>query len=229
MSQVGGTHPPLFHVLMNLWISWFGVGETAIRSFALVFGVLSIPLAYWVGTSRLRSPRGAHCGDHHHVLAVQHLVLARGPHVHDVDVLRVALGGVLRASRSSATPQLSWAGYFAASLAGAFTHYLFLFLILGQVLYFVLFEVIDRVGPAGPTRGAPGDLAPAAAAVRGRAARQGVAVGQRRARGRSCLLWMQWAVFFPPGGAELVGAVTNERARLWCSAAEPGHPLQRRD
>ena len=50
-SQIGGTHPPLFHVLMHFWIQAFGTSEAALRSFSVLVGVASIPLAYWAGTT----------------------------------------------------------------------------------------------------------------------------------------------------------------------------------
>jgi uncharacterized membrane protein len=207
LSQVGGTHPPLFHVLMNYWISWFGVGETAIRSFALVFGLLSIPLAYWAGKVAYDRLVGLIAAT---IITFSPFNIWYSQEARMYTMLMffalLSVGCyVIALERNSAA---SWAGYFAASLAGAFTHYLFLFLILGQVLYFVLFEIIDREvqlnreGERQATWRQPHLLFADVPLAKGwLAANVALAV--------LVLLWMQWAVFFPPGGAELVGAVTK--------------------
>ena len=207
VSQVGGTHPPLFHVLMNLWISWFGVGETAIRSFALIFGVLSIPLAYWVGTVAYDRLVGLIAAT---IITFSPFNIWYSQEARMYAMLMffalLSVGCYVLALERNST--LSWAGYFAASLAGAFTHYLFLFLILGQALYFVVFEVIDRVirlsrkGERQATWRQPQLLFADVPLARGW-------LSVNVALAVLVLLWMQWAVFFPPGGAELVGAVTK--------------------
>ena len=66
-SQIGGTHPPLFHVLMHFWIQAFGTSEAALRSFSVLVGVASIPLAYWAGTTLYnRTCRASGRGHHSH-------------------------------------------------------------------------------------------------------------------------------------------------------------------
>lgn len=42
-------HPPLFYFLLHGWISLFGEGDVAVRSLSGVFGVVSIPLAWYAG------------------------------------------------------------------------------------------------------------------------------------------------------------------------------------
>ena len=51
-------HPPLFVSFMHFWNGWFGDGEVAMRTPALLSGVLSVPLTWWVG-SRLVGSRAA--------------------------------------------------------------------------------------------------------------------------------------------------------------------------
>jgi mannosyltransferase len=42
---------PLYYLLLHVWASLFGLRETAVHAFSLLFGLLSIPLATWVGWS----------------------------------------------------------------------------------------------------------------------------------------------------------------------------------
>src|SRR5579884_641098 len=43
--------PPLFYLLLHVWISIFGASESATHALSLVFGLLSIPAGYWAGWS----------------------------------------------------------------------------------------------------------------------------------------------------------------------------------
>ncbi|HLI59261.1 MAG TPA: glycosyltransferase family 39 protein [Solirubrobacteraceae bacterium] len=38
-------NPPLFYMLLHIWVSWFGDSETATHSLSLLFGVLTVPVA----------------------------------------------------------------------------------------------------------------------------------------------------------------------------------------
>ena len=43
--------PPLYYLLLHVWIQLFGNGETATHALSVAFAVLSIPVAWWAGTS----------------------------------------------------------------------------------------------------------------------------------------------------------------------------------
>jgi mannosyltransferase len=43
--------PPLFYLLLHVWISVFGSSESATHALSLVFGLLTIPVAMWAGWS----------------------------------------------------------------------------------------------------------------------------------------------------------------------------------
>jgi hypothetical protein len=43
--------PPLYYMLLHIWISMFGSSEAATHSLSLVFGLLAIPIAMWAGWS----------------------------------------------------------------------------------------------------------------------------------------------------------------------------------
>ena len=42
-------HTPLYFALLKIWIKFFGQGETVLRSLSLIFGILTVVLAYIVG------------------------------------------------------------------------------------------------------------------------------------------------------------------------------------
>jgi mannosyltransferase len=59
-SLLGAVHragaAPLYYLLLHVWISLFGSGETATHGLSLLLGLLSIPVAMWTGWS-LAGPR----------------------------------------------------------------------------------------------------------------------------------------------------------------------------
>ncbi|WP_457817390.1 hypothetical protein, partial [Staphylococcus aureus] len=44
--------PPLFYLLLHVWMSVFGSSETATHAMSLLFGTLCVPAAAWVGWSQ---------------------------------------------------------------------------------------------------------------------------------------------------------------------------------
>ncbi len=43
--------PPLYYLLLHVWMSIFGSSESATHALSLVFGLLSIPVGWWVASS----------------------------------------------------------------------------------------------------------------------------------------------------------------------------------
>jgi hypothetical protein len=41
--------PPLYYMLLHVWMSWFGTSEFATQSLSAVFGLLCVPAAFWAG------------------------------------------------------------------------------------------------------------------------------------------------------------------------------------
>ena len=56
LSQIPGIlrhdgSPPLFYILLHFWIQLFGSSEAATHALPLLFGLLTIPIGMWAGTS----------------------------------------------------------------------------------------------------------------------------------------------------------------------------------
>jgi mannosyltransferase len=41
--------PPLYYLLLHVWMAWFGTGEVATHALSLVFALLLVPAALWAG------------------------------------------------------------------------------------------------------------------------------------------------------------------------------------
>jgi hypothetical protein len=53
--------PPLYYMLLHVWMGWFGDGERATHTLSLLFALACIPLAYWVGRSLFGALTGWVC------------------------------------------------------------------------------------------------------------------------------------------------------------------------
>src|SRR3954451_22777098 len=42
--------PPLYYMLLHVWMSWFGTSEVATQSLSAVVGLLCVPAAFWAGS-----------------------------------------------------------------------------------------------------------------------------------------------------------------------------------
>jgi hypothetical protein len=51
-------NPPLYYMLLHIWISWFGDSEATTHSLSLLFGVLTVPVGAW-GADRMFGRRAA--------------------------------------------------------------------------------------------------------------------------------------------------------------------------
>jgi mannosyltransferase len=53
--------PPLYYLMLHVWMSWVGNGEVATHEFSLIFALLTIPAAYWFGASLFGRRTGLVC------------------------------------------------------------------------------------------------------------------------------------------------------------------------
>lgn len=195
-TQVGGTHPPLFHILMHYWIGAFGLSEVALRSFGLLFGMLAIPAAYWAGRVLYDRRVGLVAAG---LLAISpyHIWYSQEARMYTMMMFFGLLSVGFLALAIERNRVWYWLAYFLVTLLGLFTHYFFAFLVVGQVLYFLIFEVFG-------TQIQRGRQGTRSASLR-RPWRIFVDVPQlgpwlevNTVMAAALLAWAEWAVFFPP-------------------------------
>jgi mannosyltransferase len=122
--------PPLFYWLLHGWMAAFGTGDVAARSLSGVFGVLSLPLAWWCG-KRSGDARTAWLAVV--VLAVNPFAIryATEARMYGLEIL-VVFGGILAVRRALERPSgarlllvvllaaaLAWTHYWALGLLAA--------------------------------------------------------------------------------------------------------------
>ncbi|HJX38385.1 MAG TPA: glycosyltransferase family 39 protein, partial [Anaerolineae bacterium] len=129
-------NPPLYYLLLHYWMGLLGQSEFVTRFLSLLFGVVSVPLLYQLGTSMRRPNVG--------VLAA--FLIAINPfqvwHAQDVrnytlwPAFSMASLAFLLHALQQGRPK-HWAGYAGMALLSVYTHYYDLFLLLFQNLFFL--------------------------------------------------------------------------------------------
>lgn len=141
-TVASGVHPPLFHILMSLWIRVFGSAETAVRSFAAVWGLLSIPAAYWATRVVFDRRSGLIAAT---IAAFSPYLVWYSQEARMYSMMLffgfMSVGYLAMAIKTNRTRH--WVAYTVFTFLGMFTHYFFVFLVLGEGLYFVAIEVIS--------------------------------------------------------------------------------------
>ncbi len=136
-------HPPLYYLVLSLWMKVFGISETAVRGISIFFYLVAVISIYYAG-SLIYGKR--HAGLISAALyavsaiAIRHSASARMYSM--VSLLEIWSIIMFYKTFLSGKTTLQKAEWLAAvNILGSFTHYWFLFVILGQLLYCVLFRV----------------------------------------------------------------------------------------
>ncbi len=127
--------PPLYYMMLHVWMQWFGRGEAATHDFSLLFALLTIPVSYWAGASLFGRRVGVICAilaagapyltiyaqetRMYSLLALQSIVISAS-FVHTFVLRRRRYLPVFAVSLASALYTHNWALFLAITAAAAF-------------------------------------------------------------------------------------------------------------
>src|SRR5262245_35480409 len=131
--------PPLYYVLLSIWVDFFGVGEIAIRCFSGIAYILSVPMVYLIGRELYDSKTGLICAV---LFMVSPLVYSHAQNARMYSLL-VLLGLLstlffVRVFSFSTNSKLDFSLYVFVNILGTFTHYWYLFIVFAQVTAYAL-------------------------------------------------------------------------------------------
>lgn len=141
-------NPPLYYLFFHWWMAATGQSEFATRFFSLLFGVLCVPLVFRFGNSLRRQDIGL----------VAAFLMAINPfqvwHSQDIRLYTLwpaltILNLILFLLALDRNQPRYWAFYGLSTLAGLYTHYFHIFILLAQNLFFFILagqEVPQRQG-----------------------------------------------------------------------------------
>jgi len=131
-----GVHPPLYHITMHFWLKYFGKSEIALRSFSVIVGVIAIPVAYWAG-KRIYDRRTGLIAAGLIALSPFQIWYSQEARMYTLLFLGGLLSTTFLVLAIRENRKRLWVGYLVFTTMGLFTHYFFLFLMLGQIVFYV--------------------------------------------------------------------------------------------
>ncbi len=129
--------PPLFHLLLHFW-SYLGKSEFVLRSFSLIFGIISIVLVYKVG-ERLFNKRAGLIGAFMLALSPLNIYYSQELRCYSLLLFLTLLSTHFFIKLLKKNEPFSWIGYIIATLLCLYTHYSAFFFIFAQNCFFFFF------------------------------------------------------------------------------------------
>lgn len=138
MAAGQDTHPPLYYLLLSLWIRAFGAGEVALRSLGAAASTLTVGGTWWLGR-RLGGPAVGYLAAFLTAVAPLQVQSAQEARMYPLlgfltlvswATLLVALDG----------RRWAWLAYVAATGLALYTHYFGFLSVAGQGLYVFFLE-----------------------------------------------------------------------------------------
>jgi|TARA_Y100000310_G_scaffold217524_1_gene218564 uncharacterized membrane protein len=134
-----GLGPPLYYFLLSLWMRVFGISEFAVKSLSIIFYMLSLFAVYFSGKSIYDKKTGLLCL---FLYMVSPLSI-----VHALNVRMYSLLGLvgimstlffLKLFLLKVDSRKDFLLYILVNVFGTFTHYWFMFVILSQIVCYIL-------------------------------------------------------------------------------------------
>lgn len=138
-----GVHPPLYHITMHFWLKAFGTSEVALRSFSVIVGVIAIPVAFWAA-SRIYDRRTGFIAAGLVALSPFHIWYSQEARMYALLFLGGLLSTAFLVLAVRENRRHLWVGYLVFTTVGLFTHYFFLFLMMGQIAFYLIAEAWPR-------------------------------------------------------------------------------------
>lgn len=143
VTHTADVHPPLYLLLLHAWMSFFGASEQALRSFSAAFGTVAIVLMGLLGSFLYNRRTG--------LLAALFMAIMVFPLHYSREArgyslfLVMTLGSFYFFLKSlQGGRKRDWLGYFFFTVGLSYTHYYWVFLVLAQNLYVLLFYWTEK-------------------------------------------------------------------------------------
>ncbi len=127
-------HPPLYYILLKVWLSGVGVGAEEARLFSVVVGTLLIPTAHGLGNRLFNRMVGLISAG---IIAVMPMAVYYAQEVRMYGLVTLlgalSLYWFIRLQREPSNRTV-WLGYLLTTTAAFYTHYFAAFIIFAQLL-----------------------------------------------------------------------------------------------
>jgi mannosyltransferase len=153
------SHPPLYCLLLRLWIAGLGETETTIRSLSALFGVLFVPAVMWAGRQMFNPTVGIWSGGLAAISPI-HIYYSQEARGYALLMLVVVLAYATLWRALVKNTRAAWALFLTCILVALYTHYFSMLALIPTALFILLWPKRER-----RYKGAPVDLASAFGAL----------------------------------------------------------------
>lgn len=133
-----GQHLPLYFVILHFWMGLWGTSEVAVRSLSAIFGIISIPLIYYVG-SLLFNKRVGLIGSFLSAISLYHIQFSQEARPYALLLLLSLLSFLLFVQILKQDKKWFYLFYLLTNILLIYTHVFALFIIAAQMLFLFLF------------------------------------------------------------------------------------------
>lgn len=130
-------HPPLYYLLLKIWVTAFGTGDRALRALSAVGSLLIVGLVFVLGRT-LGGPAAGLLAAL--LVATSPIQIYYGQEARNYATLSVLLliGFYCLCSMSQSTRRVYWIGYALSMSASLYMHYFACWIVLAQAVYVLL-------------------------------------------------------------------------------------------
>ncbi len=127
-------HPPLYYVLLKIWVAAAGFGDYPARLFAALFGTLTIPAVYIAGRRLADHATGLLAAL---LMAISQVGVyySHEARMYSMAMLLTILAILLFDTAASTRRVRDWAGFTGVAVLAAYTHYYMLLVLLSIAAY----------------------------------------------------------------------------------------------
>lgn len=131
-------HAPLYFWLTRIWMNWFGSSVAAVRSLPVVFGLLALPCAVWLGHELFASPRITWMVVGLFAVTPLHVLYAQEARPYSLWTVCILASGALLLRAVRLNTSTSWLLYALSLAVGLYTQLLFVLVAIAHSLYIAL-------------------------------------------------------------------------------------------
>ncbi|MEB3212305.1 MAG: glycosyltransferase family 39 protein [Leptolyngbyaceae bacterium] len=131
-------HPPLYYVLVRLWMNLFGTSIATIRSLSVVFSLLIFPVLYWLCLALFHSPAVGQMAIALYAVSPFHVLYAQEARQYILWTLTTILSSLLLLRALDKDRPQEWMAYAGAIAMGFYTSLFSVLVCLAHAGYTVM-------------------------------------------------------------------------------------------
>jgi uncharacterized membrane protein len=133
-------HPPAYYLIARLWTNVFGHSVMATRGSAVLFGVLALPLIFWLSLELFGSKAAASIALALVAVSPFYVLYAQEAREYSLWTLAIAVAGILVLRGVRGAGSWTWAGYAVAVAVGLYVYPLTGLVAIGFFVYVLFAE-----------------------------------------------------------------------------------------